>query len=344
MRFPERSTLLRLLALAACGFACVAAAAEEEGNVLPLHVEDSVGMPGGRIAIVFRAYASRPIGQGQVCFVAQPPPEAPAPAPSSTQLLTYSGSYVFSQAGDVEIEFVELADQPPKFELRFVSPSASVNRYDGPLAVVFFQLSPEVAPGSRFDLLLDVAGTQVFDQDGVAIEIRPLPGTLTVREPGDPFAVATEAGRVVRGEVAHLAVRSFEPVGWSAGRIGLRYDPAVLVDPPVVRMDPRHGAATFTYDVPTPGLLLVDFSSPGAALNGVPGQVLRLELTTSEAARPTSTSRVWLDPALTWVAGSDGQLLPLTLVDDRVEILPPGGGGPAFPGRPFMRPGAGGKR
>lgn len=342
MRLATRSSRLRLLALAACGLACASvamAAPTAEQDVLPLHVEDAVGVPGGRIAIVFRAYASRPIGQGQVCFVAQPPPEEPPP--TSSHLLSYSESIVFSQAGDVEIEFVEVADEPPTFELRFVSPSASVNQYDGPLAVVFFQLSPDVAPGSRFDLLLDVEGTRVFDEDGVGIEVLPLPGTLTVREAGDPFALATEAGRVVRGEVANLAVRTFEPVPWSAGRIGLRYDPAVLVGPPVVHMDPRHGAATYDYDVPTPGLLLVDFSSPGGALNGVPGQVVRIELPTSPAAHPTSTSRVWLDPALTWVAGTDGRLLPLGLADDRVEILPPVAGGPGFPERPFTRPLAG---
>jgi len=346
MKGPARS-LLRFLALAACGLASTAAAISgvaPADNVLPLHVEDAVGVPGGRIAVVFRAYASRPIGQGQVCFVAQPPAEEPPPTPTPSPLLSYSESIVFSQAGDVEIEFIEVDEQPPTFELRFVSPSATVNRYDGPLAVVFFQLSPDVAPGSQFDLLLDVDGTKVFDEDGVGIEVLPLPGKLTVRDAGDPFAVAADAGRVVRGEVAHLAVRTFEPVPWSAGRIGVRYDPEVLEGEPVVRMDPRHGAATFDYEVSVPGLLIVDFSSPDGTLNGVPGQLVRFELTTSRAALPTSTSRVWLDPSLTWVAGPDGRLLPLALGDDVVEIVPPVEGGPGFPERPFTRRDAAGAR
>jgi hypothetical protein len=317
----------------------VAAAPAAKGERLPLHVEDAEARPGSRLAVVIRAYASRPIGQGQVSFTADPPAGAPTPQPAPpppSQPLKPAGTLVFSGAGDATVEFEQTGENPPKFVLRFVSPSATVNLYDGPLAVAFFDLSPNVAPGTEFELRLDAAGTQVLDADGVAIEVLPLDGKLSVRETADPYEVALSGGRVTRGGTAHLAVQTFEPVPWQSGRIGVRYDPAVLGAQPQVRMDPRHGAASFTFSVPTPGLLVLDFSSPGDQLNTVPGRLVRLELLADRTARPNTTSAVWLDPALTYVVGTDGTLLPLALTDGEVEIVPPGGGiQPTFPQQPF---------
>jgi len=331
-RLAIGSVLVALVILALPAAAPVAAA-----EPLPLHVENAIGAPGGRVAVVLRAYASRPIGQGQVCFVAQPPPETQEPPPSSPpQLLSYTDSVVFSQAGDALIEFEQVESDPPTFILRFVSPSATVNEYDGPLAVVYFDLHPDAVPGSEYSVHLDVENTHVFDEEGVAIEILPLDGTLRVRSAGDPFELAAEAGRVTPGATTQLVVRSFEPVGWGAGRVGLRYDPTVLEGPPLVHTDPRHGAAVFDVDTSTPGLVVVDFSSIDGSFNTVPGRLLRFDLAVSPSARPVSVSPVWLDPSWTSVVAPDGQYVPLALEDDALEIAPPVRGGPGFPDRPFQ--------
>jgi hypothetical protein len=258
------------------------------------------------------------------------------PPPPPPQPLTPTGTLVFSGAGDATVELEQIGDNPPTFVVRFASPSATVNVYNGPLAVAFFDVSPDVAPGTEFDLRLDVADTEVLDGNGVPIAVLPIDGKLRVRDAGDPYAVGVEGGRVVRGGTAHLAVQTFEPVPWQSGRIGVRYDPAVLGAEPQIRMDPRHGAASFSWSMPFPGLLVLDFTSPGDALNTVPGQLVRLELLANGLARPNTSSRVWLDPAITYVNGADGQRLPLALGAGNVEILPPGGGvKPTFPQQPF---------
>ena len=331
--------LVLAFGIAAASVPPVAAAPATEEH-LTLHVENAVAAPGGRLAVVIRAYASRPIGQGQVSFTADPPADQPAPQPPPppvpSQPLKPAGTLVFSGAGDATVELEQIADDPPTFVVRFASPSATVNVYNGPLAVAFFDLSPDIAPGTEFDLRLDVADTEVLDGNGVPIAVVPIDGKLRVREAGDPYAVALEGGRVVRGGTAHLAVQTFEPVAWQSGRIGVRYDPAVLGSEPQVRMDPRHGAASFSWSVPFPGLLVLDFTSPGDALNTVPGRLVRIELLADGLARPNTSSRVWLDPAITYVSGEDGQRLPLVLGAGEVEIVPPGYGvRPTYPQQPF---------
>ena len=306
---------------------------------LTLHVENAVAAPGGRLAVVIRAYASRPIGQGQVSFTADPPEESAQPVPPPpppSQPLTPTGTLVFSGAGDATVELEQIGDDPPTFVVRFASPSATVNVYNGPLAVAFFDVNPEIAPGTEFDLRLDVADTQVLDGNGVPIAVLPIDGKLHVRDAADPYAVALEGGRVSGGGTAHLAVQTFEPVPWRSGRIGVRYDPAVLGAEPQIRMDPRHGAASFSWSMPFPGLLVLDFTSPGDTLNTVPGRLVRLDLLADPSARPNTTSRVWLDPAISYVNGADGRLLPLVLGGGDVEILPRGQGvKPTFPQQPF---------
>lgn len=310
------------------------------GNRLTVHVEDAIGAPGGRVAIVLRAYASRPIGQGQICFMAQAPEPDPGPDAEPSLLLSYTDSVVFSSAGDVQIEFVEMTEDPPRYVLRFVSPSATVNDYHGPMAVVFFDLHENAVPGSRFELVVDAQDTEFLDENGYPIEFELTPGELSVRAAAAPYMVAADVGTVARGDVAEIGVRTAEPVAWARGRIGLRWDVDVLPDEPVVRMDPRHGLSSFEYDVPYPGLLIVDFASPDASLNRVPGRVILVNLNSSRAARPRASTRIWIDPALSWIIGSAGQPLPLALADDHIELLPPSGRSTVSPyGRPSARSG-----
>jgi hypothetical protein len=66
---------------------------------------------------------------------------------------------------------------------------------------------------------------------------------------------------------------------------------------------------------------VVDFSSPGARLNSVPGRLVGVDLPTRAAAAPGSTARVWLDPAGTWlVAKSGSRHLNVRLEGNEIEF------------------------
>ncbi|HXV75884.1 MAG TPA: hypothetical protein VD788_06140 [Candidatus Polarisedimenticolaceae bacterium] len=306
---------------------CVPASAVADHASLTLHVEDAMGYPGGRIAFVIRAYASRPIGQGQLCFAARPRAEVPrdgeGDTTTETPLLAPTESIVFSQAGDAEVELAPTEDEPRRFVLRFVSPSASVNVYAGPLAVVFFELRDELVPGAEYDLVLDSNDTQMIDDRGDNLRIEAIDGTLSIRQPAEPHRLHARAAGAAPGEIASIGLYSFEPVRWAAGRVALRYDPQVVAGPPIVLIDPRHGRAEFTYDVPTAGLLLVEFTSHDASLNQVPGAVVEVYAALSRRARPLTHSAVSLDPALTWIVGADGRLVPLELAGTELPVLIP---------------------
>jgi len=306
--------------LAATGFSPAVARPPGYGGTLTLHVEDAVGAPGGRVAVVLRAYASRPIGQGQVCFSALPSETDPDPG---TDLLEYDGSVVFSSAGDVQVEFVEVPGNPTRFVLRFNSPSATVNDFHGPMAAVFFDLAERAVPGSRFEVAIDAEDTVLYDENGYPIEFGLEPGELSVRSAADPYPIGAVAGEFARGDVAEIGVRTAEPVAVGSGRVGIRYDPALLPGAPYVRMDPRYGRANFRYDTPSPGLVIVEFDSPDGSLNGVPGALIQVEIESATAARPKASTRVWLDPTLTWLADVEGRLLPVGLEDAAVVPRPP---------------------
>ena len=65
-------------------------------GTLTLRVQDAIGEPGGLVAVVLRTYASRPIGQGQVCMET----ESAEPAQPSNAVAATEGALVFSTADD----------------------------------------------------------------------------------------------------------------------------------------------------------------------------------------------------------------------------------------------------
>jgi hypothetical protein len=93
----------------------------------------------------------------------------------------------------------------------------------------------------------------------------------------------------------------------------LRYNPAAASGPPVVRMDPRYGKATFTVDRSKPGVLRVDFKSSNNTLNTVPGTIVAVDLPTRATAAIGTQSPVRLDPAGTWLKNAKGQKFKLKI-------------------------------
>jgi len=311
-----------------------------------LRVNPAIGAPGGIVDVVLRTYAPRPIKQGQVVVkvVRKPAPTAVArfghgghggltgrSGPDGLTLknltdpvrpLTLLSAVVFSPVNDSSSKAV-LSGLPDSqvVQVNFQSPSGSINSADGPLAVFRFQLDPSVAPGDTFDLTLDPLQTNLKDPAGRPITITPRSNTLTVRAPSDPILAQAGDAVVQPGTVTpELGVVTFEPFPVSAGRFTLTWDPQLADGPPTVTLDPRYGSATFTADASQPGRLVVDFTSPDASYNSVPGTIVAVTLPIAAGAPSGTTTPFTLDPAGSWLLDPQGGKIPLAFENGTITI------------------------
>lgn len=309
MENRHRRPAVWILALASLLFSGEAMAGDEE---MTLRINDTMGTPGDRIAVVLRTYAPRGVGQGQICMAAS------ANRGSGTgPLLDLEEVVVFSEQGDaVVVDTFDSAAQVALIE--FSSLSATINWADGPLAVLFFRLDSSLLPGQEFALELGLADTFLTDADGQDIQLDLRGGVLTVRDPGAPYELAAEGDDVLPGETAALGVDTSELFPIGSGQVALRWDPAVAAGPPVVSMDPRHGDASFSVDLTEPGRALVSFSSPDGSLNEVPGKIVGVDLPTSAGA--PAASAVTLDPALTFLEAPGGSPISISLIADVLDL------------------------
>jgi hypothetical protein len=310
------------------------------GKSLVLRLNPAIGAPGGMIAVVLRTYAPRPIKQGQVVVrtVRRPSPAVagldrrPGSRAGRSGLtaknltepvrpLTLVSVTVNSQLGDAVAKAVlnNLADSQAT-QVNFQSASSTINAADGPLAVFYYRLDPSVAPGDAYDLSLDLTQTKLTDASGKPITIDPRSNVLTVRAPGDPFQVEAEGGAVAAGGVAELGFSTFEPFAVSGGRVTLTWDPGVAGGPPTVKLDPRYGQAAFTAESSQPGRLVVDFQSPDASYNKVPGTIIAISLPIAASASPGTTSPFALAPEGTWLLDPQGARIGLALENGTIQI------------------------
>ncbi len=280
---------------------------------LALRVSDAVGQPGGIVAVVVRTYAARPIKQGQVCFrprraVAR---IAAGNAAADQPFASLVGALVFGPRGQVTYQ---AALQPLDAVVKFASPAAMVNRTDGPVAVLYLRLSKDLRPGDTFDLDLDPANTFLVDAAGKRISILPKPGELRIRAAGDSMELRVGGARLLPGRSAALGISTVVPRPLTKGQIALRWNPAIQVGKPSVRMDSRYGNATFTVDRATPGLLIVAFESPDASLNaGVAGKIIEVTLRTKGSVAHGKKFPVRIDPNLTYLADGPDDLMAFTM-------------------------------
>lgn len=296
-------------------------------ETLKLRVNDAVGKPGGIVAIVLRTYAARPIRQGQISVgvrkggagttrvanaLTGPTVEA---LTEPARPLRFLNAMVYSTQSDSATRANPTgAADGSRVNLQFASPSGTVNASDGPLAVLRFRLDPAVTPGDQYTIEVNPALTSLVDAAGQAIAFEPINAVLTVRAPNAPLKVEAEGAEVEPGETAELGFQTFEPFPVASGRVTLRYNPAVAAGPPVVRIDPRYGKATFTVvRRPRRGLLVVTFRSPNRTLNTVPGTIVAVDLPTKASATIGTESPVTLDPAGTWLTSAKGRRLRLTM-------------------------------
>ncbi len=282
-------------------------------DTLRLRVNDAIAEPGGLAAVVIRTYASRPIGQGQICFTARRSSGGGGggePGPFAS----LEGYEVFASRRDaLSIASIETSNDGQTVVVEFSSDSATINRKDGPLAVLFFRLRDAVSPGERFRIRVDPGNTVIFGADGSMVPLEPRAGTLKVRRPGAAYEIEADDDKIAPGERAELGVETYEPFRISEGQVGFRFDPEISAGRAKVKMNKRHGKRRFKVDRSTPGLLVVSFRSKRADLNRVPGQIVSIKMPTPASIPVGTRSPITLEPELTFLFGADGESLPLDL-------------------------------
>ena len=120
--------------------------------------------------------------------------------------------------------------------------------------------------------------------------------------------------------MAELGVNTFEPFAVGSGRVTLTWDPQIASGAPVVRIDPRYGRVTYTADTSRPGRLVVDFKSPDASFNTVPGTVIGISMPIAAGASIGAISPFRLDPAGTYFLNGKGRKIKIALQNGTIAI------------------------
>jgi hypothetical protein len=286
---------------------------------LTLRVNDARGGPGDLVAVVVRTYASRPIGQGQLCIGAGPPGKVSAAAVDAP-FVRLEKVQVFSAKNDARFTVSFNAQEAT---LKFSSPTGSINAADGPLAVLYFRLSTAVVDGDVFEIAVDAVDSRLADGSGQRIAIESKPGRLEIRTGGhggnEDLELRVTGGKAKPGKVALVTIGTQTATALASGRIALRYDPRLVSSRPWVRIDPRYGKATVVVDTDAPGLVTILFQSPDRSFNRVPGDLFEVRFPVSRQA-PRGNSQLALDPGLTFLRDGGGDLLDLKLTNGTLDV------------------------
>lgn len=317
MPIISRASCLALTLFASLTVLRAPALAKDE---LTLRINDAIAEPGGLAAIVVRTYSSRGLSSGQL-EMESGSVRVPSGTTAVGPFAALERVRVFAKRRNVDFDTsARLAADQQTVLLQFLSDNAAVNRSDGPLAVYYFRVRDDVEPGQRFRLKLDAANTMIFDRAGNAVPIRPRAGELLIRSKASPYLAEAEGDKVAPGEMAELGLETFESVALSSGSIGFRYDPAIAAGPPRVKLSRKYGKRRYSVDRSEPGLVLIEFRSPNASWNKVPGQIVSIRIRTRTSARVGTTSRVWLDESLTFFVDAEGDVLPYSLEGNRLRF------------------------
>ena len=300
----------------------VAHAGGVEPEPLTLRVHDATVTPGGLAAVVLRTYASRPIRQGQVCIATQAfrsstklsQPGLKAGVMGNGPFVTLENVIVFSDAGDAIEQADLIGDGDAQVTLlTFSSKSATVNASDGPLLALFYRVRPDLVPGEQLDIIVDLANTALYDEQGQPILVEGRNGELRIRAPADPVSLAIASETPENGQVL-LGLQTDEVLQISSGQFAFNYSP-LLTGRPKVFIDPRHGNGTPTVSW-LRGQIVVQFDSPDNTLGYVPGDIVGIAMQIMDTADPTIDRSIWLDPAQTFLYDGDGATITLDLEGD----------------------------
>jgi len=319
------------LAMAVLALSALLPQQVEAAEKLTLRVNDARGGPGDLVAVVVRTYASRPIGQGQICIGARR--QARGRSTANAVVGEASTGSPFASLEKVEVfsarqdATFQVSFDGEDADVTFRSPSASINAVDGPLAVFHFRLSNSVKEGEVYDLALDIADTFIVAGSGQRLAIESKSGELEIREDDDggggeeedSIELGVTGGKVRRGKTARVKLATRDALALSSGRIALRYDPRIIAGKPWVRLDPRYGKATVIVNTDAPGLVIIDFQSPDQSFNRAPGDLFEVRMAISRQA-PRGRSPVTIDRGLSSLRDASGDALDLEIQNGALVI------------------------
>ncbi|MDQ1348545.1 MAG: hypothetical protein QG573_1920 [Acidobacteriota bacterium] len=260
------------------GLSPAAPAAAIPVEPLMIRVQDATGAPGGRTAIVFRTYASRPIRRGRLnsgVAAAVPMPAGVSQlVGTTTPIASCDAVLIFSVNGDVTTEPCAFDFPTQAFDVNFESLSATINAMDGVFGAIYVTLAPDVVPGDQYTIALDLGVSFLDDPEDDPVLMETRAGTLAIRAATAPVGFSVDGGKVHPGSGAVIEIGTAEPFELQEGRLVITYDPAIATGLPEVIADPRHGDVMLTVSHPEPGKLQIDFDSPLEDFNAVPGDLL----------------------------------------------------------------------
>lgn len=284
-RPPTPLDLARTLAvLGWLAVGATAGAAPTAGGIEPLvlRLQDAWATPGGATSLVVRTYASRPVRRGKVVVRAgsgarPDEPAAAIVAGTGSPIASWDGGYVFDASGAIVATLTPTPDGLG-VEAEFESASATINRDDGVVAVVFVTLSAAVSPGDEYPIAGDTLASFLEDPDDDPILMSYEPGRLRVRSPSAPVELEAGNAEVQPGSGAIVELSTAEPFAIGSATLRLTYDPSLLApgELPRAELDARHGQAQVTVSHPAPGVVELDLVSDGTLNAEVPGDLLRL--------------------------------------------------------------------
>lgn len=253
---------------------------------LVVRVSDAEGAPGEVVTVVFRTYAARALGQGQICFrvlnngVQQQRFERGRLVGTTGPFVALEGFVAFSTVGDAIAAGV-LEPSGEVAMLGFTSASGTVNQIDGPIGAISLRLAEDVVPGAVYTLELDLPNTGLNDPSGQPVVIAGKSGELAITPFGQARSLAADGDRVPPGEFVHFGLQTLHPFSIGSGTVVINWSPGFTIGTPIVRMDQRHGASTGTVDVAVPNQVTVTFASADGSLNSVvPGDLIDIMVQT----------------------------------------------------------------
>lgn len=137
-------------------------------DALVLRVSSQKDLVAGELATIeIRTYNPKPISEGQVCFQF-----------STTFFADVSSVSV--QAAVTDVSYSVDTTTAGIMVVQFSSPSAAINRLDGPLILVEMRLSPTLPIGAMTAVDVDIAQSFLLDAAGVPVSLTGRSGTFVL--------------------------------------------------------------------------------------------------------------------------------------------------------------------